>query len=38
MPIDRLAPKLDRLISVDQKIEVLGGGYATDISSAEYAP
>ena len=27
MPIDRLAPELDRLISVDQEIEVLGSGY-----------
>ena len=29
MPIERLAPELDRLISVDQEIEVLGSGYGT---------
>ena len=29
MPIERIAPELDRLISVDQEIEVLGGGYGT---------
>ena len=35
MPIERVSPELDRIVSPDQEVEILGGGLGGEFEASE---